>query len=185
MTRQTPPWLLPSLLLLAPLVGAQQEGEQVPPKANTAPIATSPTDSLLAAAKTRAAVHNKRVLVIGCPAGVDLLATLKKVRAVSRGLQYEFEAVQIVADAGGEMAKKWLADDGTAALTILTNDGKELGRMSAATFVEGGTVRAEELMAAWKPHFCPPVDAQQKLTDAMAAAKKSGRKILVRFDAPW
>lgn len=159
---------LPLALLLAPIAAAQQPEDSVPAD--------------LAKAKARAEVHNERVLVIGCAEDQDLHARLKSDRDLRRTILYEFEVVQF---AGGEAAAEWCLDDGGAAFTLLTAKGERLQRLAAADYVHGEEVDAEGLLQQWKPHFCAPVDAEKKLEDALAEAKKSGRNVFVRFDAPW
>jgi hypothetical protein len=130
----------------------------------------------LAKAQARAMMHNKRVLVVLSAEGEDFAKTLKSNRALSRKLLYEFETV---AYAGAKAAKKWhWQHDGSGALVLAAN-GDELARFPAAELT------AKKALASLEPHFCKPVDANKKLAAAMVDAKKTGRNIFIRFDAPW
>lgn len=167
-------FLVPLVLLAAPFAVAQEaEKEQAAPKSVPAELQK---------ALANAEMHNKRVLVIGCAEGVDLQASLKRAPKLSRKILYEFEVVQF---AGGRESSQWTLEDGGAALTLLAADGKQLQQLAAEDYGVGSDVRADELLARWQPHFCAPVDAQKKLDDAFALAKKTGRNVFVRFDAPW
>lgn len=155
--------LLPLTLLIATGVASAQAKK----------VAAVPD---LAKAQARAMMHNKRVLVVLSAEGEDFAETLKSNRALSRKLLYEFETVAFT---GAKAAKKWdWQHDGSGAL-VLAAGGAELARFSAADLA------AKKALAALEPHFCKPVDADKKLAAAMVEAKKTGRNIFIRFDAPW
>ena len=131
----------------------------------------------LAAARQRAAVHNKRVLVALPQEGQDLAQMLKRDRTVSRKFLYEFEVVQLDADFDRSVERP--------AMLVQDAQGKTMARLAGEAFLKDGALRGAELLAAVQPHFCAPLDAEKKLQAAMVAAKKSGKNILIRFDAPW
>lgn len=131
----------------------------------------------LAKARGRAAVHNKRVLIVLPEAEQDLAMMIKRERTVSRTFLYEFEVVQL-------SEKEWGSSQ-RPALLVQDAAGKTLARMDGDAFLDGGKLQGKELLAAVKPHFCEPVDANKKLEDAKRLAVKTGRNILIRFDAPW
>ena len=155
--------LLPLTLLFATGVAFAQQKQAAP-----APD--------LAKVQARALMHNKRVLVVLSVEDDDYLTQLKRNREISRKLLYEFETV---AYAGNAAAKKrqWRGDGN--GVIVLDAAGKELARFDAAD-LEG-----KAALAKLQPLFCEPVDAEQKLAAALVEAKKSGRNVLVRFDAPW
>jgi hypothetical protein len=136
-------------------------------------------------AQARAQVHNKRVLAVFAAPGEDLAAALKKDRAIARRLLYEFETVPLAGDAAEACAQQWQLDDGRPALVVLAADGEVRAKLAPADFIEGGAIASEALLAKLKPHECSPVDAEQKLAAGLAEAKKTGRAVFVRFDAPW
>ncbi len=146
---------------------------QAPPQKSAA----KKLPSELVAAQQRAAVHNKRVLVALPTEGQDLAKMIKRDRSVSRTFLYEFEVVQLAADFEREVPRP--------ALLVQDARGATLAQISAATFLADGALKGAELLAAVKLHFCAPLDASKKLAAAKAEAKKSGRNILIRFDAPW
>ncbi len=128
-------------------------------------------------ARARAAVHNKRVLVVLPGAEVDLAGLLRRDRAVSRKFRYEFEVYS--GDA------KLYPSVKRPALLVEDAGGARLKAIAASSYLVDGKLSGEELLAAVEPHFCAPVDAAAKLAAAMVTAKKTGRNILIRFDAPW
>mgnify|MGYP006979699985 FL=1 len=142
----------------------------------TAQAKKAPPAPDLAKAQARALMHNKRVLVVLNAAGEDFGATLKGDRSLSRKLRYEFETVAFT---GAEAAKKWRWQQAASGAIVLAASGKELARFTQ------DELQADKALAALEPLFCKPVDANKKLHAAMAAAKKTGRKIFIRFDAPW
>ena len=154
--------LLPLTLLFASGVAiAQKKAKPVPNLAKT---------------QARAQMHNKRVLVVLSAEGEDFAKTLKRSRGLSRKLLYEFETIAFT---GADAAKKWKWRGEGSGVVVTDAAGKELGRFTEEQLA------GEAALKNLEPLFCKPVSADKKLADAMAEAKKSGRKILIRFDAPW
>lgn len=131
----------------------------------------------LVAARARAAVHNKRVLVALPAPGQDLARMIQRDRKISRTFRYEFEVVQ------GDARLYWPV--ARPALLVQDAKGRLLSHLVADDFLADGALQGAALLAQVEPLFCAPVDAEEKLAAAMAEAKKSGRNILIRFDAPW
>jgi len=157
-------------VLLCSLVAAQDEKSSEP-----IPLPE------VQAAMARAKVHNERVLFVCADPADGLLKKLKATRELSEPMLYEFEIVEL----HGAHAKKWLGDEEMPALVIADDEGKVLARFARDTFLdEDGNVDAA-VLDKWKPHFCKPVDANQKLQAALGDAKSTGRHVLVRFSAPW
>lgn len=123
-----------------------------------------------------ALMHNKRVLVVINEDGDDYAKQLKRNRAISRKLSYEFE---VVAFGAVDAAKKWQWESEGSGVVVLESGGKELGRFTAEQ------LDGKQALVHLEPLFCKPVNADDKLQLALAEAKKTGRNILVRFDAPW
>jgi hypothetical protein len=67
----------------------------------------------------------------------------------------------------------------------LDADGAALSRLPLAEYFAEGELRSKQLIAKLTPMFCKPLDADQKLAAALADAKKTGRAVFIRFDAPW
>jgi hypothetical protein len=170
------PLIVPVLLSLVAGASAQDE------KAKPAP----PPELTKALAK--ATTHNQQVLAIFASEDRDLRAELQKDKAVSRPVLYEFETVTLKGDAAHALAVEWklpnaLHDRPT--LAVLDHAGKVLASIAPAQFLADGKLDGGKLLPLLQPHFCPPVDAETKLASSLAAAKQSGRNVLVRFDAPW
>lgn len=173
------PLLVP---IVALLLGAGAKAQA----ATTKPA--SPTSAELAKALAKATVHNQRVLAIFAADDRDLHAELKKDRTVSRTVLYEFETVTLKGDAAHELAVQWKLPDvlqQRPALAVLDHTGKLLAGILPTQFLGDGKLDGGKLLPLLQPHFCPPVDAEQKLAKSLAEAKKSGRNVFVRFDAPW
>ena len=146
-----------------------------------AALAQAPSDggavAALQKARHRAAVHNKRVLVALPAPGQDLAKMIQRDRSVSRTFRYEFELVQ------GDAKVFWPIE--RPALLVQDARGRILSHLEAGDFLAAGKLDGARLLEQVKPHFCAPADAEEKLAAAMAEAKKTGRNILIRFDAPW
>lgn len=163
--------LLPLTLLLPACASTEQAAQAAPVLASAA----SPMAVEVVEASARANVHNKRVLVVLNKEGEDLAKNFKSDRAVSRKLLYEVETVSLPATAGSH----WNWQEDASGAVLLACSGKELARFGA------DELASDAVIGKLQPHFCEPADANQKLGDAMAEAKKTGRNILIRFDAPW
>ena len=102
---------------------------------------------------------------------------IQRDRSVSRTFRYEFELVQ------GDAKMFWPIE--RPALLVQDARGRILSHLEAGDFLAAGKLDGARLLEQVKPHFCAPADAEEKLAAAMAEAKKTGRNILIRFDAPW
>ncbi len=143
----------------------------------------SPHPPELQKAMSRAQTHNTRVLVLLVDEGADLAKTWKQSRALSRTLLYEFEVVQFAGKVAHEHAVQWKFQDALTtkpAAVVFDAGGKELARLTSETLQDEA-----KLAATLQQHFAPPVDAEAKLAAALAVAKKTGRNVFIRFDAPW
>ncbi len=170
-----------SLVPVALMLGAWATAQTVESK----PASLPPE---LTKALAKATVHNQRVLAIFAAEGRDLHAEMKKDKALSRPLLYEFETVTLQGDTAHQLAVQWKLPDvlqQRPAVAVLDQTGKLLTSMLPDQFLADGKLDGKKLLERLQPHFCPPVDAEQKLAAAIAEAKKSGRSVFVRFDAPW
>lgn len=167
-------------VLFSLVVGAAAQDAPAKPASRTPPELTK--------ALAKATTHNQRVLAIFAAEDGDPLAQMKKDRTLSRPLLYEFETVTLKGDTAHALAVEWKLPDALQdkpTLAVLDNTGKILASIAPAQFVVEGKVDGGKLLPLLQPHFCTPIDAEGKLTASLAEAKKSGRKVLVRFDAPW
>lgn len=171
--------------LLATAVASAQDPTPAP-VARPAPSAAAVQE--LAKATAKAKVHNKRVLAVFSAPDSDALVAMKRTRELSRPLLYEFETVALAGADAEAMAVAWKFPDAMQArpaLCVLDADGKVLAREVVTDLFEDDKAKGAPLLAKLKPLFCEPVDAEAKLKSAQAEAKKSGRAVFVRFDAPW
>jgi len=171
---------IPALALLLPTIGAQEAVEAKAPS----PAAPAAVSKAFAKAK----VHNQRVLAILTETGNDVAAALKKDKTLLRPLLYEFETVQLTGKEADAMAVQWKLPYALAekpALAVLAADGKVLARLPREEFVAEGGIDGAKLLGKLKQYCCEPVDAEQELAAGIALAKKTGRAVFVRFDAPW
>jgi hypothetical protein len=104
---------------------------------------------------------------------------------LSRKLLYEVEMVPLTGEPATKMAACWGVGDDRPAAVMLSDRGVILVRLQADDLVVDGEIAGAKVLAKIERRFCEPVDAQKKLDDALALAKKSGRHVFVRFDAPW
>lgn len=167
--------LAPSVLLaLAASAGAQDPRPQPAPE--------------LQRAMAKATTHNQRILVVLDAVDGKFAATLKQDRTLSRPLLYEFETVSVAGEPADVLAESWHlppARRDKPAIVVLDADGKMLADVPRAALLPDGKLASAALLAQLKPLYCAPADAEQKLAVAIAEAKKSGRSVFVRFDAPW
>ena len=167
-------------VLISFVAGAAAQDESAKPASRTPPELTK--------ALGKASMHNQRVLAIFASEDRDLRAELEKDKAVSRKLRYEVEMVTLKGDAAHAFAVEWKlphALQERPTLAVLDQAGKVLGSITPDKFLVDGKLDGGKLLPLLEPHFCAPVDAEQKLAVSLAEAKKSGRKVFVRFDAPW
>ena len=147
-----------------------------------------PSNPALQKATAKAKVHNQRVLAILTDTDHDLAASLKKDRTLSRPLLYEFETVQLTGEAAAAMAVQHEMPQALKekpALLVLDADGKLRAKLAHDSFLPDGKLAGKQLLELLRPHFAPPVDAEQKLAAALAQGKQDGRALFIRFDAPW
>jgi hypothetical protein len=172
------PLIVPVLVSFVAAAAAQNEAAK--------PASRIPAE--LTKALGKATTHNQRVLAIFASEDRDLQAELKKDKVVSRKLLYEFETVTLKGDAAHALAVEWklpFALQERPTLAVLDQAGKVLASIAPDKFLVDGKLDGGKLLPLLEPHFCAPADAEQKLAASLAEAKKSGRTVFVRFDAPW
>ena len=170
--------------LAAAVVSAQEPTPAPVPR----PAPSAAATAAVAQATAKAKVHNKHVLAVFSPGDFDPLVAMKRARELSRPLMYEFEVVALAGADADALAVAWKFPDAMQArpaLCVLDAEGKVLAREVVADLFEDDKAKGAPLLERLKPQFCAPVDAEAKLKSAQVEAKKSGRAVFVRFDAPW
>lgn len=167
-------------LVCAGVVAAQDK----PAAVRVAPKAA--IDAALAKARS----HNKRALVVFASDGSasEVLAKSMKGKALSHLLLYEFAVARVdAADAAADaMAFDFeAAIEQPPAILVLDADRKPLAKLTAADLFTGETLDAEALAKKLGELKAEPVDGDAVLAAGKATAKKSNRRLFVRFDAPW
>ena len=123
-------------------------------------------------ATLRAKKENKRVLLVFGANG----SFLRKGKT-GRLLRYEYEVVSVDAAANKTLAEKYGIDPDTLPqLAVLSADGKLLASG------DGATRDPFPFLDKWKTE---PWDAETRYQDALARAKKEGKRLLVHLGAPW
>lgn len=147
----------------------------------------------VAAAVKRAARENKRVLLqIGgnwCPWCHKLHELFVTDKAIAKELNYEYEVVDL--DIGhGEKNRDLLARYGIVAkgypyLAVISADDKLVTQQETGALEDGpkhDPKRVADFLARWQ---AAPLDAEQVLAAALSQAGRDGKRVFLRFGAPW
>jgi len=147
----------------------------------------------VAAAVKRAARENKRVLLqIGgnwCPWCYKLHELFVTDKAIAKELNYEYEVVDL--DVGhGEKNKDLLAHYGIVAksypfLAVIGGDDKLITQQETGVLEDGpkhDPKRVADFLAKWQ---AAPLDANEVLANALSRAGRDGKRVFLRFGAPW
>ncbi|HET6204912.1 MAG TPA: thioredoxin family protein [Planctomycetota bacterium] len=188
----------PLLLALLPDASSPaQEPGKTKEEAKAAPIYDGSADARaqVDAALARAKKENRRVLVVF---GADWCGWCRKLHGlfardeeIARLLRYEYEQVPV--DVGRFDKNEDLAGDLGAAvrqngipfLTVLDADGKPLVHQETSSLEVGPAydpAKVKDFLGKWA---APPLDAEKVVADARARAEKEGKKVFLRFGAPW
>ena len=74
----------------------------------------------------------------------------------------------------------------SGALAVADAEGNKLAVFGPKDlFGEGGAVDTTTLAESLKKLVCEPLDGEKVLADALAAARKVDKRLLLTFDAPW
>lgn len=175
--------ILPLLAILLPPVAAQEPAEAAAKPKAAAEIA-----------KAVATAKNKHKLALVAFLGEDDLSdaldrALRKDPALTRQLLYEFVVARADAATDAPIAAKYgadLAELGTPALLVLAGDGTTRAKLNKNAFwSEQRGVEPKALGGLLEKMHLEPLDAEEQLADALAAAKKNDKSLLLHFDAPW
>ena len=152
---------------------------------------------VVAAAIAKAKKENQRVLIQWganwCGWCKWLAATMKSDAKLSREILYEYQVVHVDVgrfDKHMDLAKSVGAEfKAIPFLTILDGDGKPVVQQNTEPFetdVDGKQGHdAKKVLAFLKEHEAKPLTAASVLADAVAAAKKDGKRVFLHFGAPW
>ncbi|MCI0588218.1 MAG: thioredoxin family protein [Planctomycetes bacterium] len=188
------------LLLLAALIAVparSQEGTPSTEEKKPAPIYDESADAKkqIEAALARAKEENKRVLLVfganWCGWCRKLDDLFKKNPEIARVLLYEYEKVLV--DVGRFDKNEALAADlgapvrqnGIPFLTVLDAEGKPLANQETSSLEAGSAHDPAKVKTFLEKWAAPPLDAEKVLAEAVARAGKEGKRVFLRFGAPW
>ncbi len=184
-------------------IAAQAEPGATPAKARPAAKvydesadATAQVTAALAAAKRD---HTRVLIQWGanwCGWCTLLHGTFQKDPAIATELRNEYEVVYVDVgqfDKASDLATKYgasFAKDGIPYLTVLAEDGavvasQETGSLEKAAGVEPKGHDAAKLLAFLATNQVPALDASSVLSAAVAEASAAGKRVFLRFGAPW
>ncbi|RMH04732.1 MAG: hypothetical protein D6702_02455 [Planctomycetota bacterium] len=171
---------------LAPLPAAQQGGDE------PAPIYDETADAaaLIQDAVARAAHANKRVLIVWggdwCVWCRRLHHTLER-GELAREILYEYELVPVDSRSNAELASRYGADlaKGVPFLTVLDGRGRVLANQETGVFEQGEGHDPAPILNFLRRWEAPPLDAVRLYAEARVRAAREGKRILIRFGAPW
>ena len=149
------------------------------------------------AALSRARKENKRVLVQWganwCGWCRVLHKLFKEDKNIARKLFYEYELILV--DVGQFDKNIDLADEfgaefksknkGVPYLTILNKEGKVVKNQETGSLEKDKGHDTEKVMAFLTEHQAEYLDANDLLKDSLREAEGNGKKVLLRFSAPW
>ncbi len=144
--------------------------------------------AMLDKALRRADAHNKRVVAVFVEADDTLASVIKRDKDLWRQILYEFEFVRFAGPDADAMARQLefaAASKQKPAILVLDSERKKLAQIASAEFMRNGNLQGMALQKILEPHQAKPVDAEKKLAAALVDAKKTGRNVFIRFDAPW
>ena len=188
---------LVSVLLPLPAALARPQDPAPKEEKKEAPIYDEAADARaqIDAAFARAKKENKRVLLVfganGCGWCRKLHALFERDEEIARLLRYEYEVIRV--DVGRFDRNEDLAADLGAAvrqhgipfLTVLDAEGKPLVNQETSSLEQGAAHDPAKVKAFLGKWAAPPLDAEKVVADARARAEKDGKKIFLRFGAPW
>jgi len=178
-----------AMLLLSTFAMADQASLAKPPIYDESANARADVAKALA----KAARENKRVLLqIGgnwCPWCHKLHELFASDKAIARELLYEYEVVNVDI-AHGEKNRDLLAEYGIKAkgypyLAVIGADNKLVTQQETGALEDGpkhDPKKVLEFLTQWQ---APALNANEVLTKALSQAGGEGKRVLIRFGAPW
>jgi len=177
------------LLVFANLAIADQTSLAKPPIYNESADARSD----VAKAVEKAVRENKRVLLqIGgnwCPWCHKLHELFASDKAIAHELLYEYEVVNVDI-AHGEKNRDLLAGYGITAkgypyLAVIGADNKLVTQQETGALEDGPKHDPKKVLDFLIKWQAPALDAKQVLSKALSQAGGEGKRVLIRFGAPW
>jgi len=150
----------------------------------------------IAAALDRARVENRRVLIQWganwCGWCIKLHTLFKENKDIARKLLYEYEFVPVDIgrfDKNMGLAERYGADlknNGVPFLTVLAAEGQVLTNQETSSLEMGGNAHDPvKVLDFLSRHAALPLKADDILKAALETARASGRRVFLRFGAPW
>lgn len=149
------------------------------------------------AALARAKQDNTRVLVQWggnwCVWCVRLHELCQSDKELARELSYEYEVVKVDIgkwDKNLDLAAQYSAavkESGVPFLTVLDSDGKVIVNQESGSLEVKGEPRHDpaKVLAFFKQHQAPYLDAGKLYADALASAKAQGKRLFLHSGTPW
>jgi thiol-disulfide isomerase/thioredoxin len=189
--------VFPVLILAAAALSA---GFQEAPKATEPPIYDEKAEAKadIAAAVTRAAKENRRVLIQWggnwCGWCRLLHKLFKENRDIARLLLYEYDVVMVDIgrfDKNLDVADRYQAytegfkKSGVPYLTVLDSKGELVVNKDTGSLEAGQGHDPQKVIAFLNEYKAPPLEAKAVLNEALAEARVSDRRVFLHFGAPW
>ncbi len=161
---------------------------------------TANANEEVAAALVRATRNNTRVLIQWganwCGWCKWLHKSCKEDKKLSRELLYEYEVVLVDVgrfDKHQDLAAKYGADlkkNGVPFLTVLAADGSVVANQETSSLEKSPDADPKghdvaKVLAFFKSHQAPMLNADEVLAASVAAAKSQGKLVFLHFGAPW
>jgi hypothetical protein len=154
--------------------------------------AQAKSHDVLAQARGKARAENQRVLLYltggSTPAGAALAAAIGNYGVLGKLIRYEYQLVAIPhASLPGKAVSQRLGQGKlpAPALVVLDTNDAVLETFRTADLVQGEAFDVKRVRRMLEKHKCKPVDARQTIADALTAADRSKRQVLIYLSAPW
>ncbi len=182
--------LLPATSVAAAPFQQEEAAEEVPVYDESADAAADIQVALAVAAK-----ENKRVLIQWganwCGWCILLHGTYQDDRTVARTLLYEYEVVYVDIgrwDKNLELAEKYGADfksNGVPYLTVLDGEGNVVTHQETGSLEKDNAHDPELVNSFLTEHQAEYLAAEDLLSDALAEAERTHKRVFLTFGAPW
>lgn len=158
---------------------------------------TADAKAEIEAALSRARKENKRVLVQWganwCGWCRVLHKLFKEDREIARKLLYEYELILVDVgqfDKNIDLAENFGAEfksknKGVPYLTILNKDGEVVSNQETGSLEKDKGHDPEKVLSFLTEHQAEYLDANDLLKDSLSKAEANGKRVFLRFSAPW
>ena len=182
--------LLPATNVAAAPFQQEEAGEEVPVYDESADAAADIEAALAVAAK-----ENTRVLIQWganwCGWCILLHGLFQEDRTIGRKLLYEYEVVYVDIgrwDKNLELAEKFGADfksNGVPYLTVLDGQGNVVTHQETGSLEKDNAHDPEIVLSFLTEHQAEYLTAEDLLTDTLAEAGRTHKRVFLTFGAPW